>query len=140
MGDLIRPENVSPIQNPNTTPELPEEAVLLRIFVGEDDHYKRHPLYEAIVLKAREMHLAGATVLRGPLGFGKSSHMHGAKILRLSMDLPMVIEIVDSLEKINAFHPHLEGMMHGSLVTLERAQVIRYEQAPPPPKRGKHSS
>jgi uncharacterized protein len=127
VGDLIRPENVSPIQNPNTTPELPEEAVLLRIFVGEDDHYKGHPLYEAIVLKAREMHLAGATVLRGPLGFGKSSHMHTAKILRLSMDLPMVIEIVDSLEKINAFLPHIEGMMRGGLVTMERAQVIRYK-------------
>ena len=127
MGDLIRPENVSPIQNPNTTPELPEEAVLLRIFVGEEDQYKGHPLYEAVVLKAREMHLAGATVLRGPLGFGKSSHMHTATILRLSMDLPMVIEIVDSLEKINAFLPHLEGMMHGGLVTMERAQVIRYK-------------
>ena len=127
MGDLIRPENVSPIQNPNGTPELPEEAVLLRIFVGEEDQYKGHPLYEAVVLKAREMHLAGATVLRGPLGFGKSSHMHTATILRLSMDLPMVIEIVDSLEKINAFLPHLEGMMRGGLVTMERAQVIRYK-------------
>jgi len=140
VGDLIRTETVSPIQNPNTTPELPEEAVLLRIFIGEDDHYKRHPLYEAIVLKAREMHLAGATVLRGPLGFGKSSHMHTAKILRLSMDLPMVIEIVDSLEKINAFLPHLEGMMRGGLVTMERAQVIRYKQSPHPLKRGKLSS
>src|ERR1700732_5391858 len=117
--------------------ELPKDAVMLRIFIGEGDEFKGAPLYQKIVEKAREMHLAGATVLRGPLGFGKSSHMHGAKILRLSMDLPMVIEIVDSLEKINAFHPHLEGMMHGSLVTLERAQVIRYEQAPPPPKRGK---
>jgi uncharacterized protein len=137
VADLIHPETVSPSRNPNTAPELPEEAVLLRIFIGEDDRYKRHPLYEAIVLKAREMHLAGATVLRGPLGFGKSSHMHTAKILRISMDLPMVIEIVDSLEKINAFLPHLEGMMRGGLVTLERAQVIRYAQASPPPKRGK---
>jgi PII-like signaling protein len=137
VADLIHPETVSPSRNPNTAPELPEEAVLLRIFIGEDDRYKRHPLYEAIVLKAREMHLAGATVLRGPLGFGKSSHMHTAKILRISMDLPMVIEIVDSLEKINAFLPLLEGMMRGGLVTLERAQVIRYAQASPPPKRGK---
>jgi uncharacterized protein len=104
---------------------LPEEAVLLRIFIGEDDRYKRLPLYEAIVLKAREMHLAGATVLRGFLGFGKSSHMHAANILRLSMDLPMVVEIVDSREKLNAFIPHLESMMSGGLVTLERAQVIR---------------
>ena len=140
MADLIRPKIVSPSRNPNMAPEFPEEAVLLRIFIGEDDRYKRHPLYEAIVLKAREMHLAGATVLRGPLGFGKSSHMHTAKILRLSMDLPMVIEIVDSLEKIDAFLPHLEEMMRGGLVTLERAQVIRYKQAPPPPKRGRHSS
>jgi PII-like signaling protein len=105
---------------------LPEEAVLLRIFIGEDDSYKRLPLYEAIVLKARELHLAGATVLRGPLGFGRSSHMHNAKILRLSMDLPMVIEIVDTLEKINVFLPHLDPMMNGGLVTLERAQVIKY--------------
>jgi PII-like signaling protein len=105
---------------------LPEEAVLLRIFIGEDDSYKRLPLYEAIVLKARELRLAGATVLRGPLGFGRSSHMHNAKILRLSMDLPIVIEIVDTLEKINGFLPHLDPMMNGGLVTMERAQVIRY--------------
>src|SRR6516162_3042489 len=107
----------------------PEEAVLLRIFVGEDDHYKRLPLYEAIVLKAREMHLAGATVLRGILGFGKSSHMHTARALRLSMDLPMVIEIVDAREKIDTFLPHLEPMMGGGLVTLERARIIRSKQA-----------
>ena len=77
--------------------------MLLRIFIGESDRWNHKPLYEAIVLKAREMHLGGATVLRGPMGFGKSSRMHTAKILRLSMDLPMVIEIVDSEEKINAF-------------------------------------
>jgi PII-like signaling protein len=106
----------------------PDEAVLLRIFVGEDDHYKRLPLYEAIVLKAREMHLAGATVLRGILGFGKSSRMHTARVLRLSMDLPMVIEIVDAREKIDTFLPHLEAMMGGGLVTLERARVIRSKQ------------
>jgi uncharacterized protein len=109
-------------------PELTEEAVLLRIFVGEDDRHKRFPLYEAIVLKARELHLAGATVLRGPLGFGRSSHMHTAKILRLSTDLPMVIEIVDAQEKIDAFLPHLEQMMSGGLVTLERVQVIHYRE------------
>ena len=111
-------------------PELPEEAVLLRIFLGEDDRYRHLPLYEAIVLKAREKRLAGATVLRGPLGFGKSSHMHTTKILRLSSDLPMVIEIVDTPEKISAFLPELDGMMKGGLVTLERAQVIRYKHAP----------
>jgi uncharacterized protein len=105
-------------------PELPEEGILLRIFVGEDDRHKHFPLYEAIVLKARELHLAGATVFRGLLGFGRSSHMHSAKMFRLSTDLPMVIEIVDTQEKIGAFLPHLEHMMGGGLVTLERVQVI----------------
>ena len=100
--------------------------MLLRIFIGESDRWNHKPLYEAIVLKAREMHLGGATVLRGPMGFGKSSRMHTAKILRLSMDLPIVIEIVDSEEKINAFLPALEGMMSGGMVTLEGVQVIEY--------------
>jgi PII-like signaling protein len=106
---------------------LPEDAVLLRIFIGESDRYEHRPLHEAIVLKARELDLAGATVLRGPMGFGKSRHLHTAKILRLSMDLPMVIEIVDSEEKINAFLPVLDEMMGGGLVTLEKAKVIRYQ-------------
>jgi hypothetical protein len=105
---------------------IPQDAVLLRIFIGESDRYEHRPLYEAIVLKARELQLAGATVLRGPMGFGKSSHLHTAKILRLSMDLPMVIEIVDSEEKVNAFLPVLDKMMGGGLVTLERAKVIQY--------------
>ena len=104
---------------------LPEYAVLLRIFIGESDRYHHQPLYEAIVLKARELELAGATVLRGPMGFGKSSHLHTAKILRLSMDLPMVIEIIDSDEKVNAFLPALDEMMGGGLVTLEKVKVIR---------------
>jgi len=106
--------------------EVPRDSLLLRIFIGESDRFEHKPLYEAIVLKAREMHLAGATVLRGPMGFGKSSRMHTAKILRLSMDLPLVIEIVDSEEKINLFLPELEAMMSGGLVTLERVQVIEY--------------
>jgi uncharacterized protein len=105
---------------------LPHDAVLLRIFVGEDDRWHHQPLYEAIVMKAREMHLAGATVLRGPMGFGKTSHMHTAKILRLSMDLPLVIEIVDSEEKVNALLPILDDMMKGGLVTLEKVRVIDY--------------
>jgi len=100
--------------------------MLLRIFIGESDRWNHKPLYEAIVLKAREMHLGGATVLRGPMGFGKSSRMHTAKILRLSMDLPIVIEIVDSEEKIQAVLPALEEMMSGGMVTLERVQVIEY--------------
>jgi uncharacterized protein len=107
---------------------LPEDAVLLRIFIGESDRYQHRPLYEAIVLKARELELAGATVLRGPMGFGKSSHLHTAKILRLSMDLPIVIEIVDTAQKINAFLPVLDQMMGGGLVTLERTKVIRYRE------------
>ncbi|MBI3851401.1 MAG: DUF190 domain-containing protein [Verrucomicrobia bacterium] len=106
--------------------QIPHEAVLLRIFIGESDRWEHKPLYEAIVLKAREAHLAGATVLRGPMGFGKSSRLHTAKILRLSMDLPMVIEIVDSEEKIQAFLPTLDAMMGGGLLTLEKVKVIDY--------------
>jgi len=109
--------------------QIPHEAVLLRIFIGESDRWEHKPLYEAIVLKARELHLAGATVLRGPMGFGKSSRLHTAKILRLSMDLPLVIEIVDSEEKINAFLPVLDPMIGGGLVTLEKVKVIEYRGA-----------
>ena len=100
--------------------------MLLRIFIGESDRWEHKPLYEAIVLKARELHLAGATVLRGPVGFGKSSRLHTAKILRLSMDLPLVIEIVDSEERINAFLPELDKMIGGGLVTVEKVKVIEY--------------
>lgn len=110
--------------------QIPHEAVLLRIFIGESDRWHHQPLYEAIVLKAREAHLAGATVLRGPMGFGKSSRLHTAKILRLSMDLPLVIEIVDSAEKINAFLPLLDPMIGGGLVTLENVKVIEYRANP----------
>ena len=106
--------------------QIPSDAVLLRIFIGEDDRFEHHPLYEAIVLKAREQHLAGATVLRGPMGFGHSSRLHTAKILRLSEDLPVVIEIVDSEEQINAFLPVLDGMMGSGLVTMEKVQVLQY--------------
>jgi PII-like signaling protein len=113
--------------------QIPHEAVLLRIFIGESDRWHHQPLYEALVLKARELHLAGATVLRGPMGFGKSSRMHTAKILRLSMDLPLVIEIVDSEEKINSFLPVLDEMMKGGLVTLEKARVIDYRADENPP-------
>jgi PII-like signaling protein len=109
---------------------LPHEAMLLRVFIGESDRWKHAPLYEAIVLKARELHLAGATVLRGPMGYGKSSRLHTAKILRLSMDLPLVIEIVDTEEKIQGFLPVLDEMMKGGLVTLERVRVIDYRADP----------
>ena len=110
--------------------QIPKDAVLLRIFVGEDDKCGRQPLYEAIVLKARELHLAGATVLRGPMGFGKSSRLHTAKILRLSVDLPLVIEIVDSDEKIQSFLAELDKMMGGGLITLENVKVLDYRGGP----------
>jgi PII-like signaling protein len=106
--------------------QIPKQALLLRIFIGEDDKFKGSPLYEAIVTKAREMHLAGATVLRGPLGFGASSRLHTTKILRLSEDLPLVIEIVDSEDKIDGFLPVLDGMMSSGLITLEKVQVLQY--------------
>ena len=107
---------------------VPRNAVLLRIFIGESDRCGHRPLYEAIVLKARELQLAGATVLRGPMGFGQSSRLHTAKILRLSDDLPLVIEIVDSEEKIQSFLPVLEPIIGSGLVTTEKVQVIHYGQ------------
>jgi uncharacterized protein len=107
--------------------QVPKDAMLARIFLGEADRAPGgHPLYEAVVLKAREMHLAGATVLRGPMGFGRNSRLHTAKILRLSVDLPMVVEIVDAEDKVRAFVEAIEPMMGSGLVTLERVQVIRY--------------
>ena len=108
------------------TMQLPHEAVLLRVFFGEDARHGHLPLYEAIVLKAREMQLAGATVLRGAIGFGHSSHIHTAKILRLSQDLPVIVEIVDSREKIDAFLPVLDPMIGSGLITLETVQVLQY--------------
>ena len=110
--------------------EIPKEAQLLRIFIGEAQRHDGKPLYEAIVLKARELHLAGATVLRGGLGYGHTSHLQTAKILRLSDDLPLVVEIVDSEEKIKAFLPVLDSMMASGLITLENIQVLQYGTAP----------
>src|ERR1700680_2011916 len=106
--------------------QIPADAVLLRVFIGESDRFQHRPLYEAIVLKAREMHLGGATVLRGPIGFGHSSRLHTAKILRLSEDLPMVIEIVESEANIKTFLPVLDEMMTSGLVTMEKVQVLQY--------------
>ncbi len=103
-----------------------EQAVLLRIFIGEADRYQGRPLYEAIVVKARELGLAGATVLRGPMGFGHSSRLHTSKILRLSADPPLVIEIVDRQERIDAFLPELDRMMGSGLVTLENVRIRQY--------------
>jgi uncharacterized protein len=104
----------------------PEEAVLLRIFIGEDDKHGGRPLYQTIVEAARAEHIAGATVLRGPLGYGHSSRLHTTKILRLSEDLPLVIEIVDAVEKIDAFLKTIDPMMGSGLVTLEKVRIIRY--------------
>ena len=105
---------------------IPQDGCLLRIFIGESDKWKGQPLYEAIVLKARELHIAGATVLRGPMGYGANSRLHTLKVLRLSEDLPMVIEIVDSREKIDELLPHIDEMVQEGLVTLEKVQVIKY--------------
>jgi PII-like signaling protein len=112
--------------------QLPTDSFLLRIFLGESDRHDGNPLYESIVLKAREAGLAGATVLRGAMGFGASSRLHTSKILRLSADLPLIIEIVDTEEKINAFLPVLDRMMGGGLVTLEKVRVIHYRHGGPP--------
>src|SRR4029453_18986613 len=106
---------------------IPQDGYLLRIFVGESDRHGHHPLYEAIVLKAREIGLAGATVTRGVMGFGKHSVLHTSKILRLSEDLPMVVEIADSLEKIEQFLRRLDQMITEGLVTLEEVRVIQYK-------------
>ncbi len=105
---------------------LPSEAQLLRIFIGESDKHGHRPLYEAIVEEARKRGMAGATVLRGVMGFGKASRIHTIKILRLSEDLPIVIEIVDKPERIAAFLPDLDNMVQDGLVTLESVQVVKY--------------
>jgi PII-like signaling protein len=106
--------------------QIPRDAMLLGIFIDKNQHYQGKPLYESRVMKARELHLAGATVLRGPLGFGQSSHLHSAKILRLSENLPMVIEIVDSQPKIEELLGATDGMIASGLVTLEKVQVLQY--------------
>jgi uncharacterized protein len=105
---------------------IPEDGYLLRIFIGESDRHGHYPLYESIVLQAREAGLAGATVLRGVMGFGKHSILHTAKILRLSEDMPMIIEIVDSLDKIEKFLPVLDELITDGLVTIEKVKVIHY--------------
>lgn len=110
--------------------KIPQDGYLLRIFIGESDRCQGKPLYEAIVMKARELHLAGATVIRGPMGFGANSRLHTTKILRLSEDLPMIVEIVDAKEKIDELMPHVDQMVQEGLVTLERVQVIKYRANP----------
>lgn len=106
--------------------QLPETGLLLRIFIGESDKHGGRPLYEAIVEEARRRGLAGATVIRGVMGFGANSRIHTSKILRLSEDLPMLIEIVDEAGKIEAFLPDLDSMIQEGLVTLERVHIVIY--------------
>ena len=107
--------------------ELPRDALLLRIFIGEADELDGEPVYRTIVHKAREMNLAGATVLRGPLGFGRSSHLHASTVFRVSRDLPIVIEIVDAERKIQEFLTAVEGMVGAGLITMEKVQAIFYK-------------
>ena len=109
--------------------KLPEEGALLRVFIGETDSYNGKPLYEQIVLKARELNLVGATVLRGIMGFGADSRMHTAKILRLSEDLPIIIEIVDTEENLQKFQPFLDETVEEGLITLEKVKVIKYRHS-----------
>lgn len=108
---------------------LPEEGMLLRIFIGENDQYKGKALYEQIVLKARELNLAGATVVRGLMGFGADSRMHTAKLLRLSEDSPIVVELVDSEENLNKLRPFLDEVVQEGLITLEKVRVIKYRHS-----------
>lgn len=107
--------------------KLPEEGWLLRIFIGESDSYKGRALYEQIVLKARELHLAGATVTRGILGFGVTSRLHSAKLLRLSEDLPVVVEIVDTEENLGKLTPFLDETVTDGLITMEKVKVVKYK-------------
>jgi PII-like signaling protein len=107
--------------------KLPEDGILLRIFIGEPDRYKWKPLYEAIVKKAKELDLAGATVVRGIMGFGANSRMHTSKLLRLSDDMPLIIEIVDSEEYINRLLPFLDEVIVEGLVTMEKVRILRYQ-------------
>jgi PII-like signaling protein len=112
--------------------KIPQEGCLLRVFIGESDTWQGRPLYEAIVLKARQMHLAGATVLRGVMGYGANSRVvHTAKVLRLSEDLPIIVELVDAREKLEQLLPFLDEAVTNGLVTIERAEVIWYRAETP---------
>ena len=122
-------KTAQPTEEPSVPPirDLPKECLLLRIFLGEGDEFQGRPLYKAIVLRARELRLAGSTVLRGRMGFGRSRRLHNATILRLSFDLAMILEMVDTPEKIENFLPELKAMMPRGLITTERAQIIWYQ-------------
>ena len=109
--------------------KIPENGILLRVFIGESDRIDGKPLYEHIVMLARKNNIAGATVLRGIMGYGAASRVHSTKILRLSEDLPIIIEIVDSEDKIQNFIPLLDELVKEGLITIERANVIKYRHA-----------
>ena len=109
--------------------KIPETGILIRIFIGESDTYKGIPLYEAIVRHARKINMAGATVIRGIMGFGATSRIHTSKILRLSGDLPIIIEMVDSEEKINKLTPFLDEHVKEGLITMESIKVIKYRHS-----------
>jgi len=109
--------------------KLPEEGMLLRIFIGESDKHKGKPLYEQIVFEARELQLAGATVIHGIMGFGADSRMHSAKILRISEDLPIIIEIVDTEENLNKLLPFLDQTVEEGMITMEKVRVIKYRHS-----------
>ena len=109
--------------------KLPEGAEILRVFIGESDRHDGRPLYEAIVLEARRLGMAGATVVRGALGFGVHSRIHTSKLLRLSEDMPMIVEIVDDPAKIEAFIPTLDAMVGDGLITIEKVRVVAYRHS-----------
>jgi PII-like signaling protein len=109
--------------------KIPETGLLIRIFIGESDSYDGIPLYEAIVKHARKLNVAGATVIRGIMGFGATSRIHSSKMLRLSEDLPIIIELVDSEEKINALMPFLDEHVKEGLITMESVKVIKYRHS-----------
>lgn len=109
--------------------KLPEDGMLLRIFIGEMDRRHGKPLYEQIVNEARKLHLAGATVFRGIMGFGAEAHLHTAKVLRLSEDLPVLIELVDTKENLDKLMPFLDENIRDGLVTLEKVKVIKYQNS-----------
>ena len=112
--------------------KVPEEGVLLRVVVGESDTWHGQPVYEQIVLKARELNMAGATVVRGIMGFGGTSRIHTAKILRLSEDMPVVVEIADSRERVEQILPFLDEVVRGGIVTMEDVRVVRYRHVEHP--------
>ena len=109
--------------------KIPEEATLLRVFIGESDREGGKPLYERIVMKARELDLAGATVIKGILGFGADSRIHAAKLLSISDDLPVIVEIVDSEEKMQKIMPYLDEHITEGLVTMEKVRVVKYRHS-----------